>query len=138
MDEAHRRRNMELYCRNREREEAAAKPKPAPKPRLTRTQRLSRDKVFRYLAEERLYRDEELTAAMRDEVPDAWHTIEHDLDVTEPKVKVTLWLDGSTAKFYRAMGRGYQARINRILGLWAHLKIAKFIDREKRMKEMWG
>lgn len=75
---------------------------------------------------------------MREEVPEAWHTIEHDLDVVEKKVKVTLWLDESTAKFFRAMGKGYHARINRILGLWAHLKIAQFIAWEKKVKEYWG
>ena len=48
MDEEHRRRNMELYRRTKAREEAAANPKPAPRPALTRAERLSRDKVFRF------------------------------------------------------------------------------------------
>ena len=37
--------------------------------------------------------------------------------MAEKKVKVTLWLDASTAKFFRGMGKGYHARINRILAL---------------------
>lgn len=79
-----------------------------------------------------------LEFTLREEVPEAWHTLEYDLDVVEAKVKVTLWLDKSVAQFYRGMGKGYQARINRILALYAHMKIAKFIDVEKAMKEKWG
>ena len=62
--------------------------------------------------------------ALREEVPEAWHTLEADLDVWEPKEKVTLYVETSVARFYRAMGHGYQARINRILATWAQMKIA--------------
>ena len=72
-----------------------------------------------------------LKFTLREEVPEAWHTLEYDLDVAEPKVKVTLWLDKSVATFFRGMGKGYQARINRILALYAHLKIGRFIEAEK-------
>lgn len=61
----------------------------------------------------------------RREVPDAWRTLEFDLDVEEPKQKVTLYLDRSVARLFRAMGKGYQARINRILATWMQMKIAE-------------
>ena len=94
-----------------------------PRPRrLTRSERMARDALMRNLIY--LQRDTWVTAAIREEVPDAWHTLEADLDVWEKKEKVTLYLDGSVAKFYRAMGAGYQARINRLLATWAQMKIA--------------
>ncbi len=92
-------------------------------PRMTKGERLSRKYLMRYLYEQTLDQ-ENLSLALRDRVPTAWHTLESDLDVEEPKLKVTLRLDESVARFYRAMGAGYQGRINRILSLWAHMKIA--------------
>ncbi len=78
--------------------------------RLTKTERIARSKLFRHLWEART---DVLDDALEKEVPDSWHTLEADLDVEEPKVKVTLYLDASVAKMFRAMGHGYQARINR-------------------------
>ena len=58
-------------------------------------------------------------------VPDAWAMLEADVACREKKEKVTLYLDASVAKFFRAMGQGYQARINRLLALYAQAKIAE-------------
>jgi uncharacterized protein (DUF4415 family) len=58
-------------------------------------------------------------------VPDAWAMLEADVECREKKEKVTLYLDASVAKFFRAMGTGYQARINRLLALYAQAKIAE-------------
>jgi len=58
-------------------------------------------------------------------IPEDWATLEDDIDVAEPKVKVTLRLDATVAKFYRTMGQGYQARINRVLETYAQMKIAQ-------------
>ena len=41
-----------------------------------------------------------------EQIPDAWDTLERDVDVTEKRVKVTLLLDESVAKFFRAQGQG--------------------------------
>ncbi|WP_394179867.1 BrnA antitoxin family protein [Yoonia maritima] len=99
-------------------------------PRMSKAQRIARQKMMRYLYEENI--DEtDLSLELRDKVPLAWHTLEHDLDVEEPKVKITLRLDESVAKFYRAMGPGYQARISRILGLWANMKIGEALRMEE-------
>lgn len=70
---------------------------------------------------------------LRDEVPDAWHLIEADLDCFAPKQKMTLYLDAPVAKMFKAMGRGYQARINRILGTWMEMKIGHVMEAEKIM-----
>tara|TARA_B110000091_G_scaffold186606_1_gene207178 strand:+ start:4877 stop:5146 length:270 start_codon:yes stop_codon:yes gene_type:complete len=59
---------------------------------------------------------------VREEVPDAWHIIVADLDCHAPKQKVTLYLDAPVAKAFKAMGQGYQARINRILATYLEMK----------------
>ncbi len=89
----------------------------------TKTQRMAREALGRNLLA--LTAETWITEALREAVPEAWHTLEQDLDVAEPKEKVTLYLDRSVAKFYRAMGQGYQARINRLLATWAQMKIAE-------------
>jgi uncharacterized protein (DUF4415 family) len=106
---------------------------------MTKTERIARDRLFRQL----WAADEEvLNQLIRDQVPDAWHTLEADLDVEEPKVKVTLYLDASIVKVFRAMGQGYQARINRVLATWAQMKIAGLLDSDghvaKRRAEVLG
>jgi uncharacterized protein (DUF4415 family) len=89
----------------------------------TKTERLARERLLlnlRGLQEESVLDDD-----VRATVPEAWATLEADVDVTEKKVKVTLWLDASVAAFYRAMGNGYQARINRVLATFAQMRIGK-------------
>ena len=61
----------------------------------------------------------------RREVPDAWMTLELDMETVAKKQKVTLYLDEAVVKMYRAMGPGYQGRINRILETWMQMKIAE-------------
>lgn len=63
----------------------------------------------------------------RREIPEAWMTLELDLETHEPKEKVTLYLDKSVVKMFRAMGHGYQARINRVLETYLQLKISENI-----------
>jgi len=59
------------------------------------------------------------------EVPEAWLTLEMDMETDAPKQKVSLYLDQAVVKMYRAMGRGYQGRINRILETWMQMKLAE-------------
>jgi len=105
--------------------------------RITKTERIDREGLMKNLIQ--LMRDDWIPIRIADEIPDAWHTLEADLDVTEPKEKVTLYLDCSVARFYRAMGKGYQARINRLLATWAQMHIAREVKLEemlrKRLKE---
>ncbi len=101
-------------------------------PRMTKAERIARQGMIRFLNEEML-RDSDVSLQLREKVPQAWHTLEHDLDIVEPKTKVTLRLDDSVAKFYRAMGPGYQARISRILALWANMKIGDALRSEEML-----
>jgi uncharacterized protein (DUF4415 family) len=91
--------------------------------RSSQSRRIARERMLRNL---RALEDESVVEDLiRDLCPDAWRTLEEDVEVREKKVQVTLRLDESVAKFYRAMGRGYQGRINRILATYAQMRIAK-------------
>jgi uncharacterized protein (DUF4415 family) len=103
--------------------------------RLTKTERIARNKLIRHLSEAR---GDMLDDALEGMVPDAWHTLEADLDVEEPKVKVTLYLDTSVAKMFRAMGTGYHARINRVLATWLQLKIAGLLREREEIERRFG
>jgi len=98
--------------------------------RMTKTQRLYMDRLMLNL--EQIKDESELDYNVQALVPEAWDLLERDVDVEEKKTKVTLLLDDSTAKFYRAMGKGYQARINRILSTFAQMRIAQV----RRLEEM--
>lgn len=100
--------------------------------RPSKTRRIARDRLMQNLMITRY--DTAVDAILREEVPDAWHTLEMDLDVEKPKEKITLYLDRSVARFYRGMGRGYHARINRILATWAQLKIGEFLQAEAALE----
>ena len=91
----------------------------------TKTKRLAEERFFRLIHDLSHESDETLSDDIRRVVPDAWHLIEMDVDVAEPKTKVTLYLDQPVARLFRAMGAGYQARINRILATWAQMKMVE-------------
>ncbi|MCP3971032.1 MAG: BrnA antitoxin family protein [Rhodobacteraceae bacterium] len=99
---------------------------------LTRTQRLYFERLRLY--GHQVKQEEPFDYHVQSLVPEAWDTLEKDIDVDEAKVKVTLLLDTSVAKFYRAMGRGYQSRINRILATFAQMRIGQI----RRLEEMTG
>lgn len=71
---------------------------------------------------------------LQEVVPEAWDTLEHDVDVMEDRIKITLRLDASVVKFYRAMGPGYQSRINRVLATFAQMRIAGVRRAEERLE----
>ena len=97
---------------------------------LTKTRRLYFERL--QLNYHGLKREEPFDYHVQSEVPEAWDTLERDVDVEEKKVQMTIRLDASVAKFYRAMGKGYQARINRVLATFAQMRIAEI----KRLEEM--
>ena len=101
----------------------------------TRTQRQARERLT--LSLYGLSRDDDFAEQLQSMVPEAWATLEADLPLVEPKTKVTLRLDESVAAFYRAMGPGYQGRINRILATYAQMRIAEVyrLERFARKRE---
>ncbi|MEN8837997.1 MAG: BrnA antitoxin family protein [Celeribacter marinus] len=90
-------------------------------PKLTKTQRIALERLQKHAA--RLGEMDPLDWDVAQIVPQAWSTLEQDIDLVEAKVKITLRLDESIAKFFRAQGEGYQARINHILGTYAQMQI---------------
>ncbi len=72
MDDALRKAAEQIYDQKQARREAA---KPTALPAMTRAQRLSRDKVFRYFAEESLNDQRMLDFTLREEVPEAWRRL---------------------------------------------------------------
>ena len=103
--------------------------------RLSKTERIARGRLLQHLWEAR---GDLLDDALETEAPEAWHTLEADLDVVERKVKVTLYLDASVARVFRAMGQGYQARINRVLSTWAQMKIAGMLREREEIERRFG
>ncbi len=74
---------------------------------------------------------------VREEAPDEWHMLEFDYAVTEKKEKVTLYLDRSVARCFKAMGKGYQERINALLRTWMQMKINEFLRVEEKLIERY-
>lgn len=103
------------------------------RPAHTRTRQLHIERMLLNL--EHIKEESELDYQVQALVPEAWDTLERDIDVEEKKTRVTLLLDDSVAKFYRAMGKGYQARINRILATFAQMRIAQVRRLEEMMEE---
>ena len=101
--------------------------------RMTKTERIANAGLARRIHE--MQDDSYFDDSIRDLIPDAWRTLEQDIDVEERRVRVTLLLDESVAKFFRAMGRGYQARINRLLGTYAQMMILKSRHDDTFLKE---
>jgi uncharacterized protein (DUF4415 family) len=71
---------------------------------------------------------------LRDVIPEAWERLEKDIDLPERKTRVTIRLDESVAKFFRAQGPGYQRLVNRVLATYAHMKIAEVEPSERRLQ----
>ena len=102
----------------------------------TKTERAARASLMQSL----IYLQQEswIPDTIAEEIPEAWHTLEMDVPVEEPKEKVTLYLDRSVARFYRAMGKGYQARINRLLATYMQMHLAKEVRLEEVLRERVG
>ncbi|MFO8126459.1 BrnA antitoxin family protein [Yoonia sp.] len=62
-------------------------------------------------------------------LPKEWDEIWQDADRRDPKkVPVTIRLDADVVKFFKAMGEGYQPRINRVLRTFMHYRLAGMIE----------
>lgn len=72
---------------------------------------------------------------LRDVIPEAWAALEQDVDLPEPRVKTTLYLDKSVSAYFRALGPGWQNAVNRVLATYAQMKIADVRLGERLMEE---
>ena len=103
---------------------------PKPKTRARRRAEAAMYDAFSFLR-----KTDVIERVIREEVPDEWHLLELDYDVTEKKEKVTLYLDRSVARCFKAMGKGYQERINALLRAWMQMKISEFMYTEEKLLE---
>ena len=99
-------------------------------PKKTQTQMTAMDRLLRDI--QFLDREDWIHREIETLIPPEWHTLEQDVEVTPKKAKVTLYLDAPVLKYFRAMGNGYQERINRLLSTWMNMKVAG----ELRLQEM--
>ncbi|TDL86378.1 BrnA antitoxin family protein [Meridianimarinicoccus aquatilis] len=72
---------------------------------------------------------------LRDVIPEAWDALEQDVDLPEPRVKTTLYLDKSVSVYFRALGPGWQNAVNRVLATYAQMKIADVRLGERLIEE---
>ncbi len=103
----------------------------APQPGQTKAARLAFERLMGEVRD--LEADDLLPFWIDKHIPEAWDTLERDVDVVEKKVQITIRVDESVAKFYRGMGTGYQARINRVLATFAQMRIAQVNAAEARI-----
>ena len=68
-------------------------------------------------------------------IPGDWHRVERDAPVRRRKTRVTAALDADLVKWFRAMGHGYQARMNLVLRTFMAAVISKEI--RFRADENW-
>ena len=62
-------------------------------------------------------------------IPPGWHKVEKLAPVKPRKTKLNLALDADMLMWFRALGRGYQPRMNAVLRAYMHAVIAKEIER---------
>ena len=61
--------------------------------------------------------------------PRDWHEIWEDKDRRDSKrTRCTVAFDADVVKFFKAMGPGYQHRMNRVLRAFMHYRLAKVIE----------
>lgn len=58
-------------------------------------------------------------------IPEDWHEIAR--NPTGRKTRVTIRVDEDVVKYFRAMGPGYQPRINAVLVAWVHGRLARMV-----------
>lgn len=61
-------------------------------------------------------------------MPPEWWRIEKDVPVRPRKTRITATFDADVAKFYRALGHGYQARMNAVLRTYMLAVISREIE----------
>jgi uncharacterized protein (DUF4415 family) len=71
-------------------------------------------------------------------IPDDWHEVEKRVPVRPKKSKITAAFDDDMLRWYRAMGHGYQGRMNAILRTFMLATIAKEVRLRKDRNWMGG
>lgn len=100
--------------------------------RMTKSERIARDRLALHMWHW-MKDDQDVEDELRKITPRAWATLELDIDCDEPKEKVTLYLDRTVARSFKMMGKGYQARINRLLVTWLQMRAAGMLETDEEL-----
>ncbi|MDO5632479.1 MAG: BrnA antitoxin family protein [Paracoccus sp. (in: a-proteobacteria)] len=65
-------------------------------------------------------------------IPAGWHEIARDKGTGKTR-RVTIRLDEDIVKFFQSMGTNWQPRVNRVLSVWMHARLAGLIDGAETM-----
>ena len=103
-----------------------------------KSKRLATERLYRLAYIQTLESESGFEEFALRQVPEAWETLELDLDVEPQKEKVTLYLDRAVIRMFRGMGKGYQARINRVLELWLQLRISQRVQSQRTMADFYA
>jgi len=72
----------------------------------------------------------EIFQRTRSLVPPGWHSVESRAPVQPKKAKLTVTLDADMVAWFRALGRGYQPRMNLVLRAYMHAVISKEVEQK--------
>ncbi|MEM9349627.1 MAG: BrnA antitoxin family protein, partial [Pseudomonadota bacterium] len=61
-------------------------------------------------------------------IPNDWHLIWQDTGERGETQRVTIRLDRDVVRFFKAMGPGYQTRMNRVLRAFMLTRLARIVD----------
>lgn len=95
--------------------------------KMTKTQRIN----WGYAVDAARQVEHDIHAVIREEqtIPPDWHDIWKDKDRRDPlRRRVTMRMDADVVKFFKAMGEGYQHRINRVLRMYMHHRLAGLVE----------
>lgn len=67
--------------------------------------------------------------AMQGKIPPAWHEIATDPDRRGAnRVKVTFRVNNDVVRYFKAMGPGYQERMNKVLSAYVHGRLYRIVN----------
>lgn len=66
---------------------------------------------------------------MEERVPPEWHAIHEGADTLDPTmVKATFLVNRDVLRYFKKMGRGHGARMNRVLTAYVHGRLARIVE----------
>lgn len=88
----------------------------------------TRRQNYHYMADAMRMLEWDLHSTILDQmrIPEEWHEIARDKGRPDTR-RVTIRLDEDVVKFFQSMGKDWQPRINRVLSVWMHARLAGMI-----------
>jgi len=67
-------------------------------------------------------------------IPSEWHHIARKRG-RDKKIKITIGVEAGLVRFFKSMGTGYQNRMNDVMSVWMHARLAGLIEGAETMNE---